>query len=177
MKLVALSLALVASLGILACGEKPEGSAASKPPAAAAAAPNVQPPPASDKDLPPSHPENKGIYVDAYKIGKSSWPDGMAREETGGHFRSGSDVFMSFVLRNAPADSEVRAVWKSVAKDATISEEVVKMGEKGFVHFELKGASKLADGDYRVETSFREKPGASWSTLGHNDFKISPTGK
>jgi hypothetical protein len=164
MRCRSLRLVLVAGLALSGCGAKPEGPAARR-----AALPKIP-----DQDAPPAYPENKDVYLDRLKIGKESAPDGTALEETGGQFRSGSQVYVSFVLRNAPAGSEVKAVWTTMPDHKPIGEEVQKVGAKGFAHFHLKPPS---DGVYRLEKSFRGNPGDPWMVLGHNEIALGPTGK
>lgn len=109
------------------------------------------------------------LYMDRYRFGDNTDADGVVVRETS-VIPPGSTAAMSFYLRNVPAGTQVRIVWNDSAKNASLSEEVKPVGDKGFVMF--KQASPSPEGNYRVNMYYKLPTSGGWSPLGTHDFKI-----
>jgi len=153
----ALILAGVFAVSAFGCGgknESPGGKAASSSPGGSG----------------PSQPNNKDIYVDKYKIGRTKLGDGSAGTETD-LYLPGETVYQSFQLRNLPSPSKVRIVFTSLAETQKIAEIEKMTDNDGFVLFEQKDTKNWKPGTYRAEY-FLVNEGERPRGMGTHDFKI-----
>src|SRR5712692_9869222 len=75
------------------------------------------------------------IYTEPFKFGDAADANGIVTHE-GDLIPEGSAAAMSFYVRNAPAGTQVRVVWKDVASKAEAGEPVKSIGSKGFGAFQ-----------------------------------------
>jgi hypothetical protein len=159
-------LCLLALTAVLACGggggknEAPASTGGGEKPAVS----NVS---KATDDVPTSN--RTEMYLDRYRFGTATDADGIVVTETDS-IPPGSTASISLYARNAPAGSELRIVWKDLAKKAALGEEVKPVGDKGFVTF--KQASPLPEGSYSAELFFRDSAAKEWRDLGGHDFKV-----
>jgi hypothetical protein len=144
---------------MVACGEKKqEAAAAAAGGASAATQPAVQ--------APTPHP---GIYVDRFQFGEGIDANGVIVKETS-VLPPGSTAALSLLLRNAPAGTQMRAVWQDLKKNTTLGEEVKTVGDQGLTNFQR--AKPLLEGSYRVRIAYKRPDSDKWEDCGGHDFKV-----
>jgi hypothetical protein len=160
MKTPKVLVALTVTVGLVACGgSKKDGAQASGGGRAAVSK-------ATD-DVPSSN--RTDLYVDRYRFGDATNPDGIVVKETS-VIPPGSTAAMSFYIRNAPTGTQVRIVWNDITTNVATGEEVKPVGDKGFVTF--KQASPSPEGSYRVNMYFKQPASKGWDNLGTHDFRV-----
>ncbi len=107
------------------------------------------------------------IHTDPFKFGDSTDAKGKVTHE-GDFIPAGSAAAMSFNVRNAPARTQVRAVWMDVASKVEVGEEVKPIDSDGFVAFQ----KPLPEGSYRVEMSHKLPEAKEWRYLGTHLFRV-----
>ena len=124
-----------------------------------------------------SRPSTRGgeTYEDKFQIGKTAGANGKVALETD-RFTAGDSIHISFVVGNLPAGTPVKATWKRIDGDATVSEEQKPLPDSGFITFLVKDTSTWKPGAYRLVKTYESKAsGASaWKWLGTKDLTISP---
>lgn len=121
-------------------------------------------------------PVNTEPAEDRFQIGKTAAEDGKVLSDSD-QFTAGDPIYISFVVRNAPAGAFARVTWKRIDGDVKMGEEQKPLGPGGFVSFAVKSTSSWRPGKYRVEKWLgQEAPGTPPSPkwLGIKDLTISP---
>ena len=116
------------------------------------------------------------VGEDRFQIGKTVEADGKVLNDTD-QFVAGDPIYISFVVKNAPAGAFARVIWKRIDGDVKISEEQKPLAQGGFVSFAVKSTAGWAPGKYRVEKWYGlEASGTKppWKGLGAKDLTISP---
>lgn len=109
------------------------------------------------------------VYTDPFRFGDAVDADGAVVRETS-VIPTGSLAAVSFNLRNAPAGTQVRVLWKDVVKNADVGEEVKSSGGKGFVAF--RQPKSLPEGKYRVDMFYKPPEKKDWQYLGNHTFTV-----
>jgi hypothetical protein len=109
------------------------------------------------------------VHTDPFRFGDAIDAQGVVVREIS-VIPASARPAMSFNVRNAPAGTQVRVVWKDVAKDAEAGEEVKPIGDKGFVAFQRK--QPLPEGNYRVDMFFKPPEAKEWRYLGTHLFTV-----
>jgi hypothetical protein len=132
-------------------------------------------PAASGVATPQPRSNNLDVGEDRFQIGKTVAADGKVLNDTD-QFTAGDSIYISFVVRNAPAGTYAKVTWKRIDGDVKMGEEQKTLPAGGFVSFAVKDTSTWPPGRYRVEKWFgREASGATppWTGLGTKDLTIS----
>jgi hypothetical protein len=163
-------LALSLALTYAACRPKESGPAAPSE----ASSPKASGPASSDASAPP--PAKTEPAEDRFQIGKTAAEDGKVLSDSD-QFTAGDPIYISFVVRNAPAGAQARVTWKRIDGDVKMGEEQKPLGPGGFVSFSVKSTSSWRPGKYRVEKWLAQEasgspPSPRW--LGIKDLTISP---
>lgn len=83
-----------------------------------------------------------------------------------------SAAAMSLYIPNAPAGTQVRAVWKDLASKADAGEQVKPTGSRGFVAFQ----QPLPEGSYRVDIFYKSPEAKQWQSAGSHLFRVGKKG-
>jgi hypothetical protein len=113
--------------------------------------------------------DGTGIHTNPFRFGDAVGTDGIVVRETS-VIPPGSLAAMSFNVRNAPAGTQVRIIWKDIAKNADTGEQVKQIGSKGFVAFQQ--TSPLPEGSYRVDMFYKPPGAKEWQNLGSHTFRV-----
>ncbi len=125
-----------------------------------------------------SQPRSKSTetYEDRFRIGKATSADGTATSETD-KFAAGEPIYISFVIRNAPAGASAKVIWRRLDGNVLMAEEQKPLPPSGFVSFAVKDTSAWPPGAYRLEKMFGRNANAaqtSWKGIGSKNLTISP---
>jgi hypothetical protein len=109
------------------------------------------------------------VYTDPFRFGDAVDAEGVVVRETS-VIPTGSLAAVSFYVHNVPAGTQVRVLWKDVAKNVDAGEEVKPIGDKGFVAF--RQPKTLPDGNYRVDMFYKPPETKDWHSLGTHTFTV-----
>jgi hypothetical protein len=125
----------------------------------------------------PPRSVNREIYEDQFRIGKTAGADGVAQNETN-KFKTGEPIYVSFVIRNAPAGMSAKVIWKRLDGDRVMADDEKSLPSTGFVSFRVKDTSGWPPGAYRlIKMVGGGSSGATpipWKGVGTMDLTISP---
>jgi len=100
-----------------------------------------------------------------FRFGVSPDANGTVTRETD-LIPAGSTPAMSMYV--PPAGTQVRTVWKDLANNAEMGEQVKLTGSEGFVAFQ----QPLSEGSYRVDIYYKSPEAKQWQTAGSHAFKV-----
>lgn len=133
--------------------------------------------PSASGDANSQRRSNTETYEDSFRIGKKAASDGTVTSETD-KFTAGEPIYISFVIRNAPADASAKVLWKRIDGNVRMGEEQKPLSSSGFVSFAVKDTSAWPPGRYRLEKSFGRETSSGtpipWKGIGTKDLTISP---
>ena len=103
--------------------------------------------------------------TDPFRFGVSPDANGTVTRETD-VIPAGSTAAMSLYI--PPAGTQVRTVWKDLATNADVGEQVKLTGSKGFAAFE----QPLPEGSYRVDIFYKSPEAKQWQNAGSHGFRV-----
>jgi hypothetical protein len=109
------------------------------------------------------------VHTDPFRFGDAVDGNGTVMRETSVIPPSARPA-VSFNVRNVPAGTQVRVLWKDVAKNADAGEEVKPIADKGFVAFQRP--QPLPEGSYRVDMFYKLPEAKDWRYLGTHLFTV-----